>query len=221
MVHTKFKAVIFDLDGTLVNSLRDIATLMNRVLNEFGYPSHPKDSYKTFVGDGADILVSRVLPKDKLDMKDQILKVYLPLLATHGSDHAALYPGVAKLLDYLNYKSIPIAILSNKPHDSVKLVVDKILNKWRFANILGDQPGLAKKPNPQGALAISNALHIPPSSIMLVGDSDLDMITAINADMYPVGVTWGFRTKEELLNAGAKLLVDKPLEQLIPILDIK
>ncbi len=209
---TPFKSVIFDLDGTLVDSLQDISILMNKVLNDFGFSSHPAESYKTFVGNGTDILVERVLPKEGQHLKERILQTYLPLLAKHGSDFSSLYPGIPDLLDWLSERKIPLAILSNKPQSSVNQVAQKMLGKWKFSMALGDRPGLARKPKPDGALSIANLQNIPPSAFVFLGDSNVDMLTSQNAGMFSVGVSWGFRTREELLKSGAALVLEKPMD---------
>lgn len=212
----KYKAIIFDLDGTLLDTLEDIADSMNSVLKHLGFPKHNLNAYKYFVGEGLERLVRRVLPEDKLEeglvaqcigrMRDEYRKRW--------ADKTHPYPEVPELLDALSIRGVKLAILSNKPDDFTKVIVAKFLPHWKFVSILGANDAMPKKPDPTAALTIAETLNIPPHECLFLGDSNIDMETAQAAGMYPVGALWGFRTAEELTESGAKSLVEKPTELL-------
>ncbi|NLI82360.1 MAG: HAD family hydrolase [Deltaproteobacteria bacterium] len=214
------RAVIFDLDGTLLNTLEDLADSMNHVLAGAGFPKHPLEAFKKFVGDGMENLVRRALPggveKDAVSVGK-----YLTLMREeYGRRHrnkTRPYPGVPALLDGLVARSIPMAILSNKPHEATRRIAEDLLAGWRFEQVLGERPGIPRKPDPAGALEIAAHMGIPPERFLYLGDTDTDMITAVRAGMFPVGVLWGFREAPELLTAGAKVLIESP-EDLFPLL---
>lgn len=211
-----FKAVIFDLDGTLIDSLHDIADAMNRVLSANGFPTHPYDSYRTFVGKGLRNLTEMALPVSVTD--ETIIKnVHLDLLTDykrHFAEKTALYSGIEELLDALTKNSIGMAILSNKADVITQRIADKLLCSWPFALIIGTGDAIPRKPDPTGAYLCASALQVEPERCVYVGDSGIDMQTANRTGMLPVGVTWGFRSREELESHGAKVIIDHPLELL-------
>ncbi|NOZ03415.1 MAG: HAD family hydrolase [FCB group bacterium] len=209
-----FKAVIFDLDGTLLNTLTDIADSMNTVLRSKGFPEHPVEKYKYFVGDGMDTLVQRTIPEQyrtKDIIKDCISAVKKEY-SRRCNNKTKPYVGIEDLLTVLSDKNIPMAILTNKPHDFAVQTINQFLPRWEFTVILGAKPDLPKKPDPTGALLVANTLNIPPDKILYLGDTDTDMATATAAGMFPVGVLWGFRSRDELLRSGAKGLVRTPTD---------
>ncbi|HET9570621.1 MAG TPA: HAD family hydrolase [Bacteroidales bacterium] len=209
-----YKAVLFDLDGTLINSLHDIADSMNRVLEKKGYQTHDYDAYRYFIGRGLYNLVSRTLPESEKN-EQNIRNLYQELLRDYEVNllhKTVLYRGIPDLLDALVSKNIKLTILSNKADDFTKKIAAELLKAWPFDVVLGSGENVPRKPDPAGALMISEALQIQPSEFLYVGDTSTDMKTAIAAEMYPVGVTWGFRTKEELLENGACTIIDQPLE---------
>lgn len=213
-----FKAIIFDLDGTLINSLHDIADSMNRVLVSHGFPTHDYESYRLFIGKGLKNLSERALPDDKKD-EETIRTVYHDLVSDYGKNvvrKTVLYKGIPELLDNLAGRNILTAILSNKAHELTLSIAGKIMSKWNFDYILGSKDEIPRKPNPTGALICSNELGVLPEQILYVGDSGVDMQTATAAGMFPVGVTWGFRSREELIENGAKYIIDQP-EQLLDL----
>ena len=205
------KGIVFDLDGTLADSIEDIAESMNRVLEEQNLAIHNIDTYKTFVGNGIRKLVKRSLPEelrtDELFTKnlDRMLEVY----GANCINKTKLYPGVADLLDQLQQKGIKIAIFSNKANDLTQKVVKVLLAKWDVSFVIGAGGDVARKPDPQGALMAAEKMGISPNELMFVGDSGVDMETAKNAGMYGVGVLWGFRGEEELKTKGAKAIISK------------
>ena len=213
----KFKAVIFDLDGTLLDTLKDLAQSMNRVLDRNGLPLHPEDRYRYFVGDGASTLVRRAVPeevrKDE-EALERLHKQFLQDYAKHWDSNTRLYPGISGMLDQLSSKDLKLAVLSNKPHEFTKLCVDRFLDKWNFDLVLGDRPGIPRKPDPASAIEIAETFGVAPKSCLYLGDTSIDMTTATRARMFPVGVLWGFRDRQELEDSGAKAIVAKPQEVL-------
>lgn len=213
---TIYKAVIFDLDGTLINSLHDIADSMNRVLVANGFQTHNYDAYRYFVGRGLRVLVGRTLPEEKRT-EETISTLYSGLLKDYEKNclgKTALYQGISEMLDSLMARSLRLAILSNKADDFTQKIVGELLFRWPFEVTLGSKEGLPRKPDPTSALLISQKLGLSPEEILYVGDTGVDMTTAVAAGMYPVGVSWGFRSKEELLENGAKAIINSPAELL-------
>jgi phosphoglycolate phosphatase len=211
-----YKAVIFDLDGTLLNSLEDIAKSANTVLAYHGFPTHKPDDYKIFVGSGISELMTRALPKEERnpDTVDDYVKEYRQEYDRNWNAKTKPYAGIAAILDELVSRKIKIAVLSNKLHSFTKQCVDKFLPSWKFNIVMGFQNDIPPKPDPTSALQIAKQLNIDPPHILYVGDSDIDMKTGVAAGMHTVGVLWGFRTKGELQKNGAKTLIEKPQELL-------
>jgi phosphoglycolate phosphatase len=208
------KGIIFDLDGTLADTLADIANSMNRVLRERGYPVHPAEDYKYLIGRGLENLVSSSLPKES--RLPSIITACLASLIEDYRDnclvHTHLYPGIESLLFRLQDMGLKLAVFSNKADDLTQIIVQSLLPGIRFVKIVGARPDLPKKPDPSGARLISDLLEISPEQMIYLGDSDVDMQTARGAGMLAVGVLWGFRTKEELLLNGADHLLSDPFE---------
>jgi len=215
----RYKGVIFDLDGTLVNSLEDIADSMNTVLKRYGLPTHDADAYKAFVGRGMTNLVTRALPEDAQDevwialCRDALLDEY----GVNYLKKTRPYDGIIDLLTVLSRMNIERAVFSNKIDHLTKKIMAELFPHCHFGIVLGSGPGLPEKPDSKGVLAISDHLKIAPENLIYVGDSDVDMQTARNAGMIPAGALWGFRTKEELISNGAQYLLDHPMD-LAPIL---
>ncbi|MDR3626210.1 MAG: HAD family hydrolase [Ignavibacteriaceae bacterium] len=208
----KCEGVIFDLDGTLVNSLEDLADSMNKVLSEKGYPVHSYEPYKYFVGNGIRNLVVQALPESA--RTEEIISACYDIMIKYYGEYCLvktrLYDGIAELIKTLKEKNIKLAVLSNKADELTKQIIGKLLNSSDFEIILGAKPGLLSKPDTTGALLISKHFGIPPENIFYLGDTKVDMITANKAGMFAVGVLWGFRTKEELLENGAKEIISHP-----------
>lgn len=212
----RFKGVIFDLDGTLVNSLEDIADSMNRVLAEYGFPTHDLEDYKRFVGRGLRNLVSRALPEGTKD-EGLISRCRDSMLEEYGKNYlnkTRPYDGITDLLDELVRRGLKLGVFSNKNDDLTKKLVAALLRDWHFAAVIGSSSEIPEKPDPKGALLISRQLGISPERLIYVGDSDVDMETAHNAGMYAVGALWGFRTKEELISNGSEYLLKDPMDLL-------
>ena len=206
------RAVIFDLDGTLLDSLEDLADSMNAVLLRSGLPTHPLDAYRYFVGEGIEMLVQRAVPE--AERAPARLAAHVAAMRSEYDLRSAAktrpYPGVPELLDALEARGMPAAILSNKPHDATVEIVAQLLGKWRFRAVLGARPSVPKKPDPAGALEIAAGLGVPPGEILYLGDTATDMRTARAALMRAVGALWGFRTEDELREAGAEFLARDP-----------
>jgi phosphoglycolate phosphatase len=211
-----FRSVIFDLDGTLVDSLVDIADAMNRTLIRFGFPSFDYESYKYFVGNGLKNLVYQCLPNDK-KQEAQVMECLKVMMEEYGKSYAEktrLYDGIPELLDTLTKRNLKLAVLSNKADELTQKIGSELLNNWRFDIILGANERFPRKPDPESALYIAKELNVSPQNTLYLGDTNIDMKTANAAGMYALGVTWGFRTKEELSENGAKAIIDHPLELL-------
>ncbi len=211
-----YRAVIFDLDGTLLDSLEDLADSMNQVLARQMFPVHAVEKYRYFVGDGIAELVRRVLPAAQQDsaLVAQNISWMSAEYEKRWNQKTRPYPGIAELLDALTDAGMNLAVLSNKPDAFTKIMVPALLPGWQFEPILGARPGVPVKPDPQAALEIAEQLAISPAEILYLGDTATDMLTANAAGMIAVGVAWGFRTVEELQRSGAQQIIHQPAELL-------
>jgi len=215
----RYKAVLFDLDGTLLDTLEDLATAANRVLAARGLPVHPMDAYRYFVGDGVQTLVERILPaafRSPTVIADAVI-AFQKEYVKNWRDRTHPYPGIPQMLDRLTAEGLRLSVLSNKPDTFTRLCVHQLLPQWTFDPLLGQRPGVPKKPNPAAALEIASLMGLTPLEIVYVGDTAVDMRTATAAGMDAVGVLWGFRTADELQTAGARYLITQP-EELLSIL---
>jgi phosphoglycolate phosphatase len=213
----KFRAIILDLDGTLLDTLQDLADSMNGALSHFGFPVHALEEYRRFIGDGMENLVKRSLPvsaKNDLRMISQCLEMMRQTYERNWNVKSRPYPGIPELLDALSARGIKMAVLSNKPNDFTLKIVEELLPAWRFDPILGERPSIPRKPDPSSALEIANLLGLEPAGFLFLGDTDTDMKTASAAGMFAVGALWGFRNAEELIAGGAAKLIAKPAELL-------
>lgn len=210
----RFKAVLSDLDGTLLNTLEDLADSMNAVLRNKGFAEHDMAAYKYFIGNGLELLVRRALPRDSCN--DAMVGTCLESLKKEYSKRLTAktrpYPGIPELLDKCTAYGLRIAILSNKPDTETRQIVEKILSAWHFEIVRGSKPDIPKKPDPAAALLIARKMGIAPRDFIYLGDTDVDMQTAASAGMFAVGVLWGFRDARELIRGGAKMLIKKPLD---------
>jgi len=207
----KFKGIIFDLDGTLVNSLEDISDAMNAVLTGLNYPTHTYDTYQYFIGSGLRNLVSKALPAS--NNSEEQIETCFDCMITEYREICTLktkpYEGIVELLKNLTSKNIKLAVFSNKADELTKKIASEIFPN-HFDAAIGLSTEELKKPNPFEALEISKKWNLKPEEILFVGDSDIDMQTAQNANMFPVGVSWGYRTEKELFESGAKLVITSP-----------
>jgi len=207
-------AVIFDLDGTLLDTLRDLSDSGNSVLAARGFPTHSMDDYRTFIGTGMENLVRAIFPEgEKPETEEQIAKVlaeYRGFYAKNWKNTTKPYPGIPELLDTLAGRGIPIGVLSNKAHDFTVKCVDEFLASWKWDSVLGQREGIARKPDPSGALEIAKTVGLAPENCYFIGDSDVDILTGKNAGMHAIGVAWGFRDVDELTAAGAESVLGTP-----------
>ncbi len=217
-------AVLFDLDGTLLDTLTDLAASGNEVLSSRGLPTHPVEAYKTFIGEGMLELVRRIFPDEHRPAEGAplaaALEEYRSAYSSNWTNTTCLFPGIADLLDELKRSEIPIGVFSNKAHDFTVKCVEEFLTEWEWDIVLGHREGKAKKPEPAGAIEAAHAMNVAPANCFFVGDSDVDMQTAVNAGMRPIGVSWGFRSAEELRGAGAEVVITCPRELFDPILQL-
>ena len=211
-----FEAVIFDLDGTLIDTVDDISDAVNRALSNKRFPTHTNSAYRKFVGDGSRRLIERALPEKYRndDVIDACLKEYLEDYSNSYNVKSKLYFGIHHLLDALKAKGLRIAILSNKPDAITRNCVKTFLSTWDFDVVFGQRDSVPRKPDPQGAFEIAKRMSIPPSHFVYLGDTAIDMKTAVSAGMFPVGVLWGFRPLKELKDNGARAVIEKPMELL-------
>ncbi|GMT97978.1 HAD family hydrolase [Corallococcus caeni] len=208
------RAVLFDLDGTLVDSLGDIATAMNHALEQHGLPPHPEAAYLRFVGEGVAKLAERATAGAPPALQGQVLSTYHAHYDAHLFDRTRAYPGVEDALVALAADGVRLGVLSNKSDDFVKRLAARLLPGVRFTAVYGERPGIPRKPDPTAALALAAELGVAPAACGFVGDTSVDMDTAKAAGMYGVGVTWGFRTAEELHAHGARAVVSSAGELL-------
>jgi len=204
----KFKAVIFDLDGTLLNTLEDLTDSMNCVLKRNRLPEHNLAAYRYFVGDGIEMLVRRALPFEVASENDfqRFVREMKSEYASRWLLKTRPYPGVPEMLAAFAAAGIAMAVLSNKPDDASNEIVKSLLPNIDFRIVLGATPERPKKPDPSAALEIASRLGISPEDFLFMGDTSIDMQTACAAGMFPVGALWGFRPAEELIASGAKVL---------------
>lgn len=209
-----YKAVIFDLDGTLVNSLEDLANSVNKGLLAVGLPTHNVEEYRYFVGNGRDKLIERAIGNAALSEKEKetVRTVYDEDYAIHSNDNTCEYAGCTQLLENLTKMGIKTAVLTNKPQEFVAPILKKIYPNYSFTLAWGNSNRFKTKPDPEALLAMLKELGISKNECLYIGDSDVDVFTANNAGVDMVGACWGFRGKDELIKAGAKMTAEKPLD---------
>ena len=203
--------LIFDLDGTLVDSLDGIAASLNHALHASNLPTHSHDAVRGCIGNGARVLIERGTPAGSTDslieVVEQAFKAHYDL---HWPAGTIAYNGIEDLLETLQRQGHELAVLSNKPHPFTEAMVARLFPTIRFAVVLGQRAGIPHKPDPTGALEIAATLGLAPAQCYVIGDSTMDIETALNAGMRPVAVTWGFHDRERLIAAGATSLADDP-----------
>ncbi len=210
------KYIIFDLDGTLVNSIYDLADSVNSVLLQNGYKTHPLESFYYFVGNGTLKLVERALPEDKRT-DEEIERVHEQFAEHYSKNYlnkTVPYEGVRNLLDELNNLGVEYAVASNKTDIFTREIIEKLFPENKFDKIMGKKDGNPTKPNPKIVYDILSGKDLKDSEILFVGDSNVDIQTGHNANIKSVGCLWGFRDKKELEEAGADFLISSPYELL-------
>lgn len=201
----KIKLVLFDLDGTLVDTLKDLAVSTNEALEKYGYKAHPIEAYKQFVGNGVYKLIERALPEEaRTEEKIHALKeAFIAYYDAHLTDYTRPYEGVEETLERLKEKGILLAVVTNKPHAQAVRVVEACFKANTFIEVFGQREGIAHKPDPIVIRQILTSYKVKEEEVLYIGDSDVDMQTAQNAAVKGLGAAWGFRTEDELLENGA------------------
>ena len=206
------KLVIFDLDGTLLNTIAALAHSTNYALNKLGYPTHEIEKYNFMVGNGIDKLFERALPEEEKS-KENVLRVrkeFVPYYDIHNADDSRPYPGIPELLSYLQDAGVQIAVASNKYQAATQKLVDHYFPEIHFTAVFGQREGVKVKPDPIIVSDILEVAKVAKEEVLYVGDSGVDMQTAHNGGLTACGVTWGFRSRQELEDAGADHLADTP-----------
>jgi len=215
-IFTDYGAVVFDLDGTLLDTIDDIAIAMNRVLESLNFGTHTVEAYKTLVGEGIDEMVRRaVAPRLPSELEIVgIVRDYRREYDLCWRDHSRPYPDVPELLAELARRRVKTAVLSNKSHPFTESMILELLPQHRFNVIRGARPGVPLKPDPRPALLVASEMGVSPASVIFLGDTKVDMMTAVSSGMFPVGARWGFRSAPELQASGAAALIASPLDLL-------
>lgn len=208
------KTIIFDLDGTLLDSIKDLASCTNYMLRKYNFPEHPIDAYKYFVGNGMKKLVERALPEEKRteEFIEHFEKDFIEYYDVHKEDFTEPYKGISELLQYLNNQDCCLAVASNKINEATRQLIKKYFPSINFTVVLGQREGIPTKPNKQIILDILKETGSSLEETYMIGDTSVDIQTAKNAQIGSIGVLWGFRTYEELENAGADSIVQEPQE---------
>lgn len=207
------KIVIFDLDGTLINSIEDLADATNYALSKNGYSIHPLDKFYYFVGDGILKLIERAVP-DGIKNKDEVFKVkkdFSDYYEKHFADKTKPYDGIQDVLKEISENGIIIAVASNKAEEFTKKIIDNIFTN-QINMVVGQIDNIPKKPAPDMVHKILNYYNIDKKDAIFVGDTNIDILTAKNSGLTSVGCLWGFRTKQELSDAGADYIIANPHE---------
>jgi len=205
--------LIFDLDGTLVDSLPGIAASLNRTLVAHGLPGHSDAAIRSFVGDGLKTLVLRAAPSAAIPtLHTSIVSLFKRDYELSWSQGTKVYPGIPGMLDELQRNGCQLAVLSNKPHAFTAAMVGAMFPSIRFAAVLGQLENRPQKPQPDGALQIAADLGVVPADCVIVGDSTIDLETAATAGMRAIAVGWGYHDRQRLLDAGATRVIEDPAE---------
>ena len=211
----KIKAVLFDLDGTINNTVNDIAASGNYALAKHGFPTHPADSFKLFAGSGTYIMLQRAMPEEHKNdgSVELIIDDYMAHYSVHSMDTTAPYDGIRELIDEIKARGYKMAVVTNKPDAVAKQLIEDMF-PGKFDAVIGQLDGMPVKPDPAMPLLAMKELGVKADECVFVGDSGVDIETGKNSGAYPIGVLWGFRGREELLECGAKELIEKPSELL-------
>ncbi len=211
------RAIIFDLDGTLTNSLELLSNLTNDILISYGLSSYPVENYKQFVGNGIGKLVERVLTDKNLYLKNEFMDTLLTKMTDPTNAIIPLYDGISELLTSLTDMGISLNVLSNKPQSACSKIEQATFSRWKFSNFFGHSSLIPHKPDTYGVELILKNLGISSNECIFIGDSGMDMLVAVRSHTYPVGALWGFRDQSELLKYGAKSLISFP-QELLPLI---
>lgn len=214
-----YAAAIFDLDGTLLDTLTDLSQSANHALKVVGRPTYEREAYRTLVGQGVDNLFIDALGPDHQHLHSQAVAAFHAHYADHRFDTTAPYPGIWRLLTTLQEKQIHLGVLSNKPHLATVDVIDRYFSDLNWSVVRGHKPGTAPKPAPGSAMEVIKELGVDPQQCVYVGDTKVDMLTGKAAGMFTVGVSWGFRSIQELRDNGADAIVDSA-DELIELIAV-
>lgn len=212
------RLVIFDLDGTLLNTIADLANSTNRALEQLGYATHATQAYNLMVGNGIDKLFERALPEGERT-EENILRVrqlFVPHYDVHNADDSRPYPGITSLLKGLQAEGLQLAVASNKYQAATEKLVAHYFPEIHFIAVLGQREGIAVKPHPAIVYDILKVTKVQPEEVLYVGDSGVDMQTALHAGVAACGVTWGFRPRKELETFHPDFIVDRA-EEILPL----
>ena len=210
------KLVIFDLDGTLINSIADLAVAVNRALVACGYPTHPEEAYGFMVGDGIRKLFERALPEAERTEEniERIREHFMPYYEVHNADLSRPYEGICELLEELQRRGVGLAVASNKYHSATQKLIAHFFPTIGFSVVLGHREGVPTKPNPAIVEEILAHCGVAKSEVLYVGDTNVDMLTAKNAEVDVVAVSWGYRPRTELAAHNPMAIIDHPLQLL-------
>ena len=209
----RFNTIIFDLDGTLLDTLHDIAAAANKTLQAMHYPEHPVAAYRQFVGDGLLVLAQRIAPENTEEEKiAEIVKLFEVHYDQSWDLNTRPYPGIMDMLQKIVDNGFNTAVLSNKPDEFTRRCVSRFFPDSGFGLVFGNRQEVPKKPDPLAAVEIAAYFRSQPESCLFIGDSRVDIMTANAAGMTSLGVSWGFRGRRELEEAGADVIVDSPVD---------
>ena len=204
------KLAVFDLDGTLIDSLADIAEATNFAMRKLGFPEHPLNEFNYMVGDGVKILIERALPDDRQELFEQALKLYNDYYNENYTVKTYVYKGITETLKQLKSMGIKLAVASNKTHCFTEVIIKNYFGNDTFDAVYGKSDERPVKPDPAILNAILSDMSIAPSEAIMIGDTSIDINTGKNAGVRSIGCLWGFRSMEELTSAGADFIAEKP-----------
>lgn len=205
------KAILFDMDGTLIDTLDDLGAALNYTLGRLGFPLKTRNDVQNYVGNGIATLVELALPKDKKGKKEEATKIFKAYYKEHLADKTTPYDGIVELIKTLKQKNYRLAVISNK----IQNALDELVNHFfgdNFEFVIGLRADINKKPAPDSVFLALKTMNIDINDALYVGDSDVDLLTARNAKIDCVSCSWGFKTREQLLSYGASLIIDNPAE---------
>jgi len=207
------KCILFDLDGTLINTLEDLADATNYAITKRGYRPREPEEFKMFAGSGAEVMIRMAMDSPELSQQEMscIYYDYLEFYRQHYIDKTAAYDGLNELISVLKSKELKLAVVTNKVEEMAIVILNKLF-PGSFDCIFGQREGVPAKPDPTAATLVMNELNVKPGECIFLGDSGIDILTAVNSGACPVGVTWGFRQRAELLENGARHIIDAPDE---------
>ncbi len=213
MFSSDIKLCVFDLDGTLVNTIKDLGDSVSYALGKMGLPARSMEEYTRFVGNGTRLLVKRSLPdglKDDGDAIETAHALFSEYYAGHYLDSSKVYDGMYNVIEELKRRGIKLCVLTNKPDRFAAEIIDRLFPKGSFDIVRGSRDGVPKKPDPAAENEIIGVMSVPKESVLHIGDSDVDVFTAHNAGIKCIGCSWGFRSRQSLVDAGADYIADKP-----------